>query len=54
MCVMANPDTEISPRPAKYLMAFREFLIRCKAFIVVKKKPRVLCERDTFIMNHKL
>lgn len=45
-CVLARPGVEVPPTPAKYLMAIRKFLGRCRAFIIMKKKPRVLHERD--------
>lgn len=51
---LANPCAETPPKSAKYLMAIIEVFVRCKASIVMKKKPRVLRERSTFIIDHVL
>lgn len=49
---MTNPGVEVPPTSATYPMTIREFLVRCKASIIMKKKPMVPCERDAFTVDH--
>ena len=51
---MEEPAAKIPPVSAKYIESIREFLAKCKASIVMRKRPKVLRERDSFIMDHMM
>ena len=50
--VMESPQADIPPTSSKYLQSIREFLTKCKASIVMCKRPKPCHENDSFIMDH--
>jgi ribonuclease HI len=50
--VMEEPAARIPPVTARYIESIREFLAKCNASIVMSKRPKVMREKDSFIMDH--